>query len=360
MTSEAESQFDQAKAEAFAGQFITAVNGASLMALSSLGRHSGLFSAMAGMPASTSQQIADKAGLNERYVREWLGGMVLGGVIDYDPSGKTYYLPPEHAAFLTSEAGPNDLTSLAQFFPYMGLVEAELVQAFRKGGGVPYSSFPNFQEIQAGMTGAFFQASLVDVILPMAAGMIERLQEGANVLDIGCGAGRAVSLLAETFPKSSITGYDFSEEGIGLARKEAAAKGLGNAHFEVADIAAIDEPERYDLVTAFELVHDLARPEQVLAAVYRALKPDGVFIIVDIAASSNLEENYDHPIGPALFTFSVFHCMTVAMAQGGVGLGTAVGEQKITELLHAAGFPNVQVNHVDGDFFYSYYVARKR
>lgn len=359
MTSEPGIRIDPEKAEAFAGQFLNAVNGASVVALASLGKHTGLLDAMAGLPASTSQEIADAAKLNERYVREWLGGMVLGRVVEYDAPAKTYVLPPEHAAFLTTAAGPNNLSVLAQVFPYLGLIQDELVEAFRKGGGVPYSSFPDFQALQGEMTAAFFDTALVDGILPMAPGMIDKLKAGADVLDIGTGAGHAVNLMAAAFPNSRFVGYDFASEGVELGRREASAKNLGNVRFEKKDIAELNEPGRYDLITAFELVHDLAKPEKVLSGAYEALKPDGVFLVVDIQASSNLEENMDHPIGPAFFTFSVFHCMTVSLAQGGAGLGTVVGEQKVTQLLRDAGFSSVDVQHVEGDFFYAYYVARK-
>ena len=355
-TSEA---FDEAKAGEFAGAFMNAINGASMIALASVGSHAGLFDAMAGMPPSTSQAIAGTAGLHERYVREWLGGMVVAKVIDYEPVNQTYHLPAEHAAFLTTSAGPNNLTTIAQVFPYLGLVQDKLVESFRQGGGVPYASYPHFQEVQMGMTGPFFEATLVETVLPMAPGLREKLSAGADALDIGTGAGHAVNLMATAFPNSRFTGYDFEDDGIRLAREEARRMGLANARFEVKDVAASVEPGKYDLITAFEVVHDLAHPQEVLKAVYDSLKLDGTFLIIDIAASSKLEENIDHPLGPTLYTFSVFHCMTVSLAQGGAGLGTVVGEQRTTDLLREAGFKNIDVRHVEGDVFYAYYVVHK-
>ena len=248
---------------------------------------------------------------------------------------------------------------MAQVFPYLGLIQDELVEAFRTGGGVPYSSFPNFQGLQREMTAAYYDAALIDAILPMAPGLVEKLGDGADALDIGTGAGHAVNLMAAAFPKSNFSGYDFAGDGIALAREEAASKGLKNVRFEARDIGALAENGRYDLVTAFEVVHDLAKPEDVLRGAYEALKPGGTFLVVDIQASSNLEENMEHPVGPAFFTFSVFHCMTVSLAQGGAGLGTVVGEQKVSQLLRDAGFSDVKVEHMDGDFFYAYYIARK-
>jgi 2-polyprenyl-3-methyl-5-hydroxy-6-metoxy-1,4-benzoquinol methylase len=241
----------------------------------------------------------------------------------------------------------------------LGRLQDQVVESFRRGGGVPYSAYPEFQEVQGALTAPMLDAALVDGILPLAAGLAERLQAGGEALDIGCGAGHASNVLAAAFPNSSFAGYDFATDGVELAGQESAERGLTNTRFETRDIAGLDERDRYDLVTAIEVVHDLARPEKVLRGVYEALKPGGVFLAVDINASSNLEENLDHPIGPGLFMFSIFHCMTVSLAQGGAGLGTVVGEQTVSRLIEGAGFESVEVKHIEGDFFYSYYIASK-
>ena len=234
-----------------------------------------------------------------------------------------------------------------------------VVKSFHNGGGVPYSAYPRFQELQAEETARVYDATLIDVTVPLVPGAVERLRQGAEVLDIGCGSGHAINLLAREFPRSRFAGYDFSEEGIAAARAEATKLGLTNARFEVRDIATLSESARYDLITAFDTVHDQAKPQSVLRNVADALKPDGVFLMVDIAASSRLEENMEHPLGPTLFAFSVFHCMTVSLAQGGEGLGTVWGEQKAREMLAEAGFGSVEVKQVEGDILNSYYIARK-
>src|SRR5437867_3544339 len=142
-------ELDQAKAEAFGGQMVGILNGGLLAFMTSIGHRTGLFDKMATLPPSTSQQIADATGLNERYVREWLGGMVTGRIVEYDPAGKTYRLPPEHAVSVTRAAGPNNLASFLQFMSLMGNVEDRIVDCFQKGGGVPYSAYPQFQAIMA-------------------------------------------------------------------------------------------------------------------------------------------------------------------------------------------------------------------
>ncbi len=350
--------FDQARAEAFAGQMLGVLNGASLAAMASIGHQTGLFDTMATLPAATCEHIAAAAGLNERYVREWLGAMVTGKIVDYDPAAKTYSLPAEHATCLTRAAGPDNLAFFTQYFSLMGQGEQQVVESFRNGGGVPYSAYPRFQELQAEETARVYDATLIDVTLPLVPGLVERLQDGIEVLDIGCG-GHAVNLMARAFPRSTFRGYDMSEEGVAAARAEAQRWGLSNAHFDVKDVATLDETERYGLITAYDVIHDLAQPAKVLGAVAAALHPDGTFLMIDIAASSNLEENLDHPLGPTLYTFSVTHCMTVSLAQHGAGLGTVWGEQTARRMLADAGFTQVEVKQVPGDILNNYYIATR-
>ncbi len=350
---------DQAKAVAFAGQMVGILNGSVLGLMTSIGHRTGLFDKMAELPPSTSEQIAQATGLNERYVREWLGAMVTGRFIEYDPAGKTYRLPPEHAASITRAAGPNNLAAFMQFAALMGNVEDQIVDCFQKGGGVPYSAYPKFQQLMAEESAQVFDATLTDVTLPLVPGLVDRLKSGIEVADISCGQGHAINLMAKAFSNSRFVGYDFSEGGISAGKAEAKQLGLTNARFEVKDVAALNETATYDLITVFDAIHDQAQPRKVLANISRALKRDGVFLCVDIQASSNLEENMQHPLAPMLYGVSTLHCMTVSLALNGEGLGTVWGEQKARELLTEAGFKRVDVEHVEGDIFNSYYVCRK-
>jgi ubiquinone/menaquinone biosynthesis C-methylase UbiE len=304
--------------------------------------------------------VAKAAGLNERYVREWLGAMATGGIVDYDAAAGTYALPAEHAASLTRAAGPGNLASLAQYVSEMGNVEGGIVDAFRNGGGVPYSQFPRFQELMREESAQVFDATLLDVTLPLVPGLVERLERGCDVADVGCGAGHAINIMARAFPNSRFTGFDFSEEGIARGRAEAKDWGIANASFELRDAATLDVSNRFDFITTFDSVHDQAKPRRVLKGIYDALKPGGAYLCVDIAASSNLEDNMQHPMAPALYTISTFHCMTVSLALAGEGLGTVWGEQKARELLHEAGFTDVDVARVEGDILNNYYISTKR
>ena len=352
-------ELDPAKAEAFAGQMIGMLNGACLTLMTSIGHLTGLFDIMVGMRPSTSHHIAQTTGLNERYVREWLAAMVTGRIIEYDPVGGTYRLPPEHAAALTRAAGPDNLATLTQFIPLFGNVEEQLIHSFRNGGGVPYSAFSTFQQLMSEESSRVFDATLVDITLPLIPGMPGRLQAGIDVLDIGCGAGHAVNLMAKAFPNSRFTGYDFSDEGVGAGKAKASSWGLTNARFEVKDVSTLDEPGRYDLITAFDAIHDQAQPTRVLKAIADALRPGGAFLMVDIAASSNLHENLDHPLAPMLYAVSTMHCMTVSLALDGEGLGTMWGEQLAQQKLAEAGFTNVEARQVAGDIINCYYIATK-
>jgi 2-polyprenyl-3-methyl-5-hydroxy-6-metoxy-1,4-benzoquinol methylase len=350
---------DQQKAEAFAGQMLGLLNSGMLAILTSVGHRTGLFDKIATMPPSTSEQIAKAAGLNERYVREWLGAMTTGHVVEYDPASRTYRLPPEHAGFLTRAAGPNNMAKMTQFLALCGDVEDEIVESFKNGGGVPYSKYGKFQELMAEESAGVVDASLLSVTLPLIPGMVHRLTEGIDVLDIGCGQGHAINTMARAFPKSRFIGYDFSDEGVGAGQKEAKEWGLSNSKFVVKDVAKIDDKAAFDLITAFDAIHDQAHPAKVLQGISGALRPGGTFLMVDIAASSNLEDNLQNPMGPMLYSISTLHCMTVSLALGGDGLGTVWGEQLARKMLGEAGFKKIDVKSVEADFLNAYYVATK-
>jgi 2-polyprenyl-3-methyl-5-hydroxy-6-metoxy-1,4-benzoquinol methylase len=352
-------ELDQAKSEAFAERMIGILNDAALALVTSIGHRTGLFDVMADLPPSTSQQIADAANLNERYVREWLGAMVVGRIVEHDPEDGTYYLPQEHAAWLTRAASPNNIAVTAQFIPVLGMVEDGIVESFKHGGGLPYSAFPRFHEVMAEDSGQTVVAALADHILPLVPGLIERLEEGIDVLDVGCGSGRALNLMARTFPSSRFSGYDFSEEAIARARAEAQEHGTTNVRFELKDAAALDEKASYDLITTFDAVHDQADPAAVLKGIADALREDGAYLMQDIAGSSHAHKNMNHPIGPLLYTVSTMHCMTVSLSQGGEGLGTMWGEEKAREMLEEAGFKEVEVKQLPHDFMNSYYIVTK-
>ena len=233
--------------------------------------------------------------------------MVTGQIVDYDPTDKTYRLPPEHAAAITRAAGTKNLATLMQMVPMVARVQQGIVDSFRNGGGVPYSAFSDFHQLMAEVSGAVHDATLVDTTLPLVSQLVERLRTGIDVLDVGCGSGHAVNLMAKAFPQSRFTGYDFSAEGIAAGQAEAYEWGVTNAQLAVKDVAELDEVSRYDFITAFDSIHDQAQPRAVLKGIAQALRPDGTFLMVDVNSSSHLEENHDHPLGPMMYSISCMH-----------------------------------------------------
>jgi SAM-dependent methyltransferase len=286
--------------------------------------------------------------------------MTTARIVEHDPAKGTYVLPPEHAASVTRAAGPGNLAAMTEFFSLMGNVEDGIVEAFRKGGGVPYSGFPKFQQLMAQESAAIFDAALIDVTLPLA-GMSDGLEKGIDVADIGCGQGHAINLMAKAYPNSRFTGFDFSEEGVAAGRAEAKSLGLSNASFEQKDVTNLGHAGGFDLVTAFDAIHDQAQPRKVLKGIYDALKPGGVFLMADIAGDSTHAGNMEHPLAPLMYGISTFHCMTVSLALDGEGLGTMWGQQKALELLTEAGFKAsaIEIKSVEGDIMNAYYVCKK-
>ncbi|HEY0077200.1 MAG TPA: class I SAM-dependent methyltransferase [Pyrinomonadaceae bacterium] len=346
-------------ADLFAERMLGVLNSGALTLMISIGHRTRLFDTMAALAPSTSVRIAEAAKLNERYVREWLGAMVTGRIVEYNQPDATYSLPPEHAAFLTRAASPNNLAAPMQFISLLGSVEDQIIECFRRGGGLPYSAFPRFHEVMAEESGQTVAAGLFDFILPLVPGLIERLREGINVLDVGCGRGHTLNLLAEAFPKSRFVGYDFSGDALAEGYVEAKRAGLRNVRFEMKDAAMLDDVERFDLITAFDAIHDQARPARVLEGINRALKPEGVFLMQDIAGSSHVHNNLDHPLAPFFYTISCMHCMTVSLALEGEGLGTMWGQEKAREMLADAGFTRVEMKQLPHDIQNYYYVATK-
>jgi SAM-dependent methyltransferase len=334
--------------EAFAERLVGAVTDAFLTALVDIGRRTGLFEAAARGPA-TSTELAERAGLHERYVREWLGAMVTGGYLDYDPGDGRYTLPAEHAALLTGDSVDN-LAPLATMATVLTRHVDAVTRCFTEGGGVPWAAYcPEVHEVLDLLGQPLVRDLLVPEILPLAPGLPERLREGARLADVACGSGNVLVRLGAEFPRSTFVGFDQDEPAILEARRRAADAGLDNVRFEVADAAGLTTDEPFDAVTVFNAVHDQARPDEVLRAIHGLLRPGGTLLLDEPRVSSRLEENVGNPLAPMIYAISLLHCMTVSLAEGGAGLGTAWGEQTALRMLAEAGFGEVQVHEAPGD-----------
>ncbi len=356
------SAVDSHKAEAFGGRMLSALNNGAFCLMTSIGHRTGLFDVMRHQPPMASGEIAVRAGLNERYVREWLGAMVTAGVVDVDSRTLRFSLPPEHAAFLTRAAAAANIAVFAQYIALLGGVEDDIVECFKNGGGVPYQRFPRFHAVMAEDSGQSVVSSLESHILPLVPGLADQLARGIRTLDVGCGQGRIMIRLAELFPKSSFVGMDLSGEAIAAAGNDASAKGLRNIEFVAIDLSDFHEraePESFAFITTFDAVHDQAAPLNVLKGIHRALRRDGVYLMQDIKGSSHVYNNVAHPIGTFLYTVSCMHCMTVSLAQGGEGLGAMWGEERTREYLERAGFRSVEKHELAHDIQNNWYVVRK-
>jgi SAM-dependent methyltransferase len=343
----------------FARHLLTVADHGALCLAISLGHRSGLFDTMAGLRASaTADEIAEGAGLDARYVREWLAAVAAGGIVELDADGGRYRLPEEHAALLSRRAAPGNLAVLMQWIPLMGGVEDRVLECFREGGGLPYEAYPRFHEVMAELSGQTVVSALFDAILPLDPELPSRLRNGIDVLDVGCGRGRAVLAMASEFPSSRFHGLDISPEAIARARDEADEMALRNVRFSVADAALLHEDDAYDLVTAFDAIHDQARPDAVLANILRALRPDGLFLMQDIATHSDVADNLGHPLGAFLYTLSFTHCMSVSLAQGGAGLGACWGRRQARDLLLGAGFGEPELHTLPHDVLNDFYLVR--
>ncbi len=345
------------KQDAFANRILGTLNQGMLAVMVSVGHRSRLFDVMSGGDARTSAAWAQAAGLQERYVREWLGAMVVGEIVERDPATNTYRLPPEHAHWLSRQSPTANLAAFAQYVPVVASVEDQVLHCFTHGGGVPYTAYGRFHDVMAEDSGQSIVPIIVDQIVPMIPGLHARLTAGIEVLDIGCGRGMALMALARAYPMSAFTGYDLSAEALQHARQSAAAAGLHNVRFIEKDLTHWDEPEAFDWITALDAIHDQARPDRVLRAIRRALRPRGVFLMQDIDTSSEPTENIRHPMGSFIYSISCMHCMTVSLAQGGMGLGAAWGVQLAERMLKEAGFEAVNIHRLPHDVQNAYFIC---
>jgi SAM-dependent methyltransferase len=326
--------------------------------MTSLGHRAGLFDALASHPGLTSDELAAEAGVTERYLREWLGVMVTSGVVDYDPSGRRYTLPAEHAAFLTRAAAPNNFAVTTQFIGVAASVEEEMLDRFRNGGGLCYSHFDRFHDVMAEDSAQLVVAHLVESILPVAPGLIGRLEAGIDVADLGCGGGRAMLRLAEAFPNSRFTGIDLCADAFAATEQAAWARGLDNLRFEARDLSAATSIGSFDLILTFDAVHDQKDPMGLLTLIRNSLRENGVYLMQEIGASRDLEKNIGNPFAPLLYTISSMHCTPISIGQGGPGLGAMWGVETAEAYLAEAGFAQVDIHRLPHDAMNAYFVAR--
>jgi SAM-dependent methyltransferase len=351
------SSLDEARVEQFAERLFTTYTESVVTLMIDLAHRTGLLETLAA-GSGTSSEVAERAGLTERYVRECLAALVTARIVDYDPSARRYALPAEHAACLTGPGSLN-LAPMSQITPLLAAHVPGVARAFREGGGVPYDAFrPEFTQVMDGLSRGLMDGQLLDGILPLTGDLPDRLAAGVRVADVGCGTGHAVNLMARAYPSSTFVGYDIGDDAITAARTEAADWRLTNAQFEVLDVTRLPADPPFAAVFAFDAIHDQVDPAGVLERVRAALAPDGVFVMMDVKGASAVEDNVGNPFAPWFYGISTLHCMTVSLAHGGAGLGTMWGEQLALRMLADAGFGEVTLHDVPDDPFDTLYVAR--
>lgn len=350
---------DHQRAEAFAEKIAGDLNAGAVSMMMAVGHRTGLFDVMATMAPSTSAEVADRAGLAERYVREWLAVMVVAGIATYDPVSRTYQLPREHAASLTRDAPLGNLAVYAQHVAIMGAVQDRVLECFETGDGLGYDEYPHFHHVMAEDSGQTVAAQLFDAVLPLAPGIIPRLESGIDVLDAGCGRGGALLAMAARYPASRFVGYDLCPDAIEFAANSAQVDGLDNIRFEVRDLSGYDETDRFDFITSFDAVHDQKDPRDLLHRLHGALRSGGTYLMQDIGGSARLENNVDFPMAALLYAVSCIHCTPVSLAQGGDGLGTMWGWETAQSMLREAGFHSVERHVLPHDPMNVWFVSGK-
>jgi len=358
------------KRENFIKKMTELLNYGALNISMAIGYRTGLFDVLDGLDSpKTVSAVAEKAGLNTRYVKEWLGIMVCGDIVELsvNKAGEDlFFLPKEHGALMATRSGHDNIGLYTQEIPLLTTCAMDpVVQGFKSGEGIGYDQYPKFQAFMSQLANAKHQQVLIDQFLPSIEDgqLIQQLRAGIRVCDIGCAEGIALMLMAKAFPASEFVGMDISEEVIIKAETSARHQDLRNVTFLQTDATTLKEDRTrekfFDYVTAFDTIHDLTRPLEALEGIYSILKPGGLFSMVDIAASSSLLENKTHPMGPFLYTVSLMHCMPVGLVEGGRGLGMMWGHQRAVEMLEDAGFKEAEVLEIPTDSFNSHFLCRR-
>ncbi len=330
---------DKDKVKAFAERVFADMAGAMTAGMGYIGAKTGLFHAMAGKGAMRTDDVVRASGLQPRYVEEWLRGMSSAGYLDYDPTAQTYRLPDEHAFLLASDDTDHFMAGLFAMVPVLLRVAPDVAAAFKNGGGVRFEAFGSDGILGLDLINrGQYEHRLTSYWLNTLPRVVSRLVEGGRALDVGCGAGRVCVALAKRFPKAEVFGIDPDAESIQQAKAAAAAAGLAHRiRFLAATTGDREIGDGFDLITACDCIHDFAAPEKALEEIRALLKTDGTLFIVEPKVGDRLEDNLN-PVATMFYGFSIFHCMTQSLANGGPGLGTCLGPARTEELVRNAGF----------------------
>ncbi len=332
-------EVDAERLQQFVFRAVDEVGATLNAALVVMGDKLGLYRALAGSGGLSPAELAQRTGTAERYVREWLNAQAAGGYVEYDPDSGRYTLPPEQSVALTDSDSPAYLPGFFQLAVGSVLDSPEIVQRARSGEGFGWHE--HVHDVHAGCERFFrpgYNANLVAEWLPALDSVVDKLEHGALVADVGCGHGSSTILMAQAFPNSAFVGSDYHEGSIQTARRRAHEAGVADrVRFQVEPAAAYSGTD-YDLVTMFDCLHDMGDPVGAARHVHRTLKPDGTWMIVEPHAGDRVEENLN-PVGRAYYAFSTLLCTPASLSQEvGLALGAQAGEARIRDVVTAAGF----------------------
>ncbi|MGH9534716.1 MAG: class I SAM-dependent methyltransferase [Terriglobales bacterium] len=320
-----------------------------------IGDRFGLFRLLADQGPMAVQTLAEKTGLNERYLREWSSAMVAADYLRYDPQQRTLALPAEHAAVLANEDSPLFVGGMSQMLPDHYRLLPQIMHAFQHGGGVPYDQYSSdvFEGTER-LFGPGYRNFLARQWLPAMPGVAERLAAGGLAGDVGCGRGRALLALAEAFPAARLVGWDNYAPNIAYANERARQAGCGDRlRFEVLASSDLPQDRQFDLIMTCDCLHDMVSPEACAQSIHGALKEDGVWFCIEPKMADRLEDNIS-PIGKLFYSVSTLQCMTCSLAHGGSGYGTGMGAANVERVARLAGFSEFRklpIDHPLNQFF---------
>jgi 2-polyprenyl-3-methyl-5-hydroxy-6-metoxy-1,4-benzoquinol methylase len=354
-----QSNVDMEKAKKMAEQVFGILGGALVSGMIYLGDRLGFYRALRGTGPLTTDELAQKTGLNERWVREWLYGQAAAGLIDYRDG--RFALTPEAALVLADEESPFFLAGGFCALPQQMAILERLQESFKTGLGLPYDALgPEGARGVERLLAPWYRTQLVPVALPKLDGVVARLNAGAKAADVGCGGGIALIQMARAFPKSDFHGYDISKYALARAESNKADAGVKNITFHDAAQEPIPADASFDFISTFDCLHDMAHPQKIMAAIRKALKSNGTWLIADIHGQPNFEQNLtDNPLAPLMYGFSVLCCMSSALSEpGGAGLGTlGFPEPVARRMVMEAGFTQFKSHDFDNPIN-AYYEVR--
>lgn len=324
------------------GNLVSDYNAAMASALIYIGDRNGLFTAMAGAGPVTPETLAARTGQSVRYLEEWLSAMACSGYVKYDKAAGTFVLPPEQAFCLANPNSPAFFSGLFEMLPTWYQNTGKVAEAFKTGSGVLQQEYgEEFWHGFERFTRAQFLNHLTQDWIPNLDGVASKLTSGARVADVGCGNGQALLILADDYPNSTFIGFDEYPLAIHNARSRAAEAGHADrVKYELLDVVDGIPGGEYDLISAFDVIHDMVDPVGALTSIRKALAPNGAMLWTEFNVSGDLAENLKNPLNLGKFTYSAstLYCMTTSLAEGGVGIGTCMGAVKAEQLAREAGF----------------------